>query len=139
MADIAPVPASVLLVSGSVAEIRAGGTVTAGAFVYRATDGDYEVAKADANTTDAVEGIALCGASNGQPLTMALPGSVVNMGATLSIGKVYALSDATAGAMMPVDDISNNEYVTQVGVALTAANLSFYTIVSNVLAAASVT
>jgi hypothetical protein len=138
MADITITAASVALVSGQKATVTAGGTVTAGMPVYRAADGHYEAARGNAATTDAVEFMSLNGASDGQPLSVALPGAVVNMGATLSLAKVYVLSETAAGGVAPVDDVLTTTYVTVLGVAQTTANMLFQPAVSSALAAAAV-
>jgi hypothetical protein len=69
---------------------------------------------------------------------VALPGAVVNMGATLSLAKVYVLSETAAGGVAPVDDVLTTTYVTVLGVAQTTANMLFQPAVSSALAAAAV-
>jgi hypothetical protein len=135
MADISVTAANVAFVSGSKRTLNAAETITAGQTLYETSSGTW--AKGDNNDTAAkavVGGIALNGASSGQPVTAALPGSVINMGATLTVGGVYVQS-ATAGGVAPVADIVSTNYVTILGVALTAANLSFNPVVSATQAA----
>jgi len=124
MADLSVVAADVLAVSGTTT-IRgtAGATITAGQLVYlNSSTGRYSLAQGDAATTDAVVGLAAHGASNGQPLQV-ITGGVVDLGVTLTVGEIYVLSAAAAGAIAPKGDLSNGEYVSIVGVAQTADNL----------------
>ena len=102
----------------------AGATITAGQAVYRAAaTGKLLLADADSATAEVrvVAGIALHGASDGQPLTIQTEGDI-NLGATLVVGAVYVL-DATAGAIAPAADLSIGEYTTVLGVASSASNL----------------
>ena len=81
--------------------------------------------------TASVVGIALNNASDGQPLTYAMPGSVVNMGATVTVGEIYVLS-GTAGGVAPEADLASDDYVVILGVGVTTANLKFSLINSGV-------
>lgn len=133
MADISITAANVVIVSGSASTGTAGETITAGQALYLNST-DNELYKADANDTAAkavVVGVALNGASNGQPLSYAPAGCVVNMGATLTVGTIYVLS-TTAGGVAPSTDLATSSYVTVLGVAQTAANLKLTTIISGV-------
>jgi len=124
MADLSVVAADVLGVSGNTT-IRgtAGATITAGQLVYlNSSTGRYSLAQGDAAATDAVVGLAAHGASNGQPLQI-ITGGVVDLGVTLTVGEIYVLSAAAAGAIAPKGDLSSGEYVSIVGVAQTADNL----------------
>lgn len=99
-----------------------GATITAGMPVYiDAADGLVKIA--DNNVSAALAttvGIALVGASSGQPIVYQTEGDI-NLGATLTVGEVYIVS-ATAGAIAPIGDVSTN-YVSVLGVARTAALL----------------
>lgn len=102
----------------------AGGTITAGMPVYLdSADSEYKACQANAATTDEAVGIALHAASDGQPLTL-LVGGDINMGATLTVGEVYVVSAAAAGGVAPIGDLTTGNYVTILGVATTASNLS---------------
>lgn len=89
---------------------KAGATITAGAVVYRdATDGTYKLADCD-DASAAVRdprGIALNGASSGQPLAIARKGDVT-IGATMTAGLVYYLSP-TAGQIGVVADVLSGD------------------------------
>lgn len=97
----------------------AGVAITAGQVVYLdSTDGRLKLA--DANSATAAQrspyGIALNGASAGQPVTVLTKGQVT-IGATLSGGIAYYLSN-TAGGIAPVADITGTgTYPTIVGIA----------------------
>lgn len=124
MADISVTAANVKIVSdAAVADGTAGATITAGQAVYLdETDNKFKLADADNTaTTAAVRGIALNGASDGQPIKVASSG-VLNMGATLTVGTIYVLS-GTAGGVCPASDLTSGDYVSLLGVAITAANL----------------
>lgn len=135
MADITITPGNV--VKGANAKTRtgrAGGTITAGMPVYSdaSDNGDFKAAQADAATTDAVVGIALHGASDGQPLTIVYEDDALNLGATLTVGQVYVLSAAAAGGIAPYSDLLQGDFVTVLGVATTAALLRLRINVSSV-------
>ena len=124
MADLSVVAADVVSVSGATT-IRgtAGVTITAGQLVYlNSTTGKYALANGDNAATDTVVGIAAHGASLNQPLQI-ITGGVVDLGVTLTVGEIYVLSAAAAGAIAPKGDLSSGEFVSVVGVAQTADNL----------------
>lgn len=57
-------------------------------------------------------------------------GSLVNLGATLAVGTVYAVS-ATVGGICPVADILSTQFVSIIGIATTTALLDFQPSISN--------
>jgi len=103
--------------------IQFGESVTQGMPVYKkASDGKYY--KADANVTSAeaaAVGIALTPNATDGYGVIATSG-LVDLGATLTLGETYYVSDS-AGAIMPAADVSTGEYVTQLGIATTTALL----------------
>jgi hypothetical protein len=102
----------------------AGATITAGQVVYRdPTTKKFLAVDADSGTEAVrnVFGIALNGASDGQPLMVQTEGDI-NLGATLVVGTTYVASD-TAGGIMPVADLEAGDYPTVLGVASAANNL----------------
>lgn len=122
MADVSITAANVLLVSGGTATAYAGAAVTAGQAIRKHTDkkmypSDCETSQA----TSAVDGIALNSAGIGQPVTYVKNGGVVAAGGTLVAGGRYVLS--AAGKIAPYADLAANDWITDVGVALTTANL----------------
>lgn len=126
MADLSITAASVVKVSGTPRVYTAGGTITAGQAVYIDT-GDSNTVKAADNNVSAlvatVAGIALNGAATGQPVSvLATASDVINLGATLTLGETYVLSD-DPGGIAPIADILTTQYVSIIGVAVTTANL----------------
>ncbi|MNL47456.1 hypothetical protein D3C87_1702470 [compost metagenome] len=119
MADISVTPSGVVIGSNAVIEHgTAGATVTAGQVVYKNTaTGKYELA--DNNSAAAAvrqpRGIALNGAANGQPLAIQKEGDIT-IGATLTAGAEYLLSD-TPGGICPRADLLTGEYVAVIGLA----------------------
>ncbi len=138
MTDLTITAASVANLSGVGKRLlgTAGGTITAGMPVRFGTNGRL-IASANTSLAAAkVDGIALNSASDGQPLSYQAEGSI-NLGATLAIGKVYVLS--AAGLISPVDDVTAADFVTVIGVGITAASLKLGICASDVAAAADVT
>lgn len=125
MADLTITAASV--VKGSTASVdrgTAGETVTAGKAVYLDdATGKYLLADSNSATVAArsPSGIALNGAANNQPLAVAR-GGPVTIGATLTPGVAYYLSD-TPGGICPVADVGSGEYSTILGIAKSASVL----------------
>jgi hypothetical protein len=133
MADITVTAANVIAGAGaSTRQVTAGETITAGQVVYKDTSaGDkYKLADADAVGTAAGGGIALNGASNGQPLTI-ITGGNLNPGATVTTGEVYVVS-TTAGGIAPLVDLLTGDFVTVLGTATTTSNINIQIQVSGV-------
>lgn len=139
MADLSQTAANVAIGSSTAPtrRVQYGESVTQGMPVYL-KESDSKYYQCDANDTAAkavAAGIALTpGATDGYGL-IAIPSdspgiSLVNLGATLAVGTVYAVS-ATKGAIAPVADISSTQYVTILGVATTASLLDLRIVVSN--------
>jgi hypothetical protein len=105
--------------------VTAGGTITAGMPVYKdAADSDkYKASRANVLATKDCDGIALNGAANGQPLSIATGEGDLNLGATLAVGEAYCVSDAVAGQIVPFGDLGAGDFVEIIGVAETASNL----------------
>lgn len=102
----------------------AGATITAGQSLYLDTsDGKWKLFDANSGTAAVrtLQGIALNGASNGQPLDVQTAGTI-NLGATLSVGLIY-VGSVTPGGIAPSADLATGWYTNVLGVALTAANL----------------
>jgi hypothetical protein len=140
MADISQAAASVAISGnkGQTRTVQYGEAVTQGMPLYQNTT-DSKWYQCDANDGLAKArcgAIALtAGAADGYGL-VALPAntdgvSLVNLGATLATGTAYAVS-ATKGAIAPVADISSTQFVTIIGVAISAALLDFQVTVCSV-------
>lgn len=94
----------------------AGATITAGQLVYRdSSTGKYLLADSNSATAAArtPRGMALNGASNGQPLAIVRKG-LVTTGATMTAGVGVYMSD-TPGGFCPVADVGSGEYSTFLG------------------------
>jgi hypothetical protein len=125
MADISITAASVIADSSAmISHETAGETITAGQVVYRAS-ATGRVSKADNNSGTAEVrsplGIALNGGAVGQPIAVAKVGPIT-IGATLTAGVTYYLSD-TPGGICPVADLTTGEYPVVLGVASSASVL----------------
>jgi len=125
MTDISITAANV--VAGSNAAVlggQAGETITAGQAVYKAAaTGKWMLADSNSATAEvrAAIGIALNGASLNQPLSVQTSG-LITIGATLTAGVAYYLSD-TPGGICPIADVGSGEYVCLIGLATTTAIL----------------
>ena len=119
MADIVITAANVLRVSGDFEVVTAGVTVTAGQVVYRDTsDGQYNLTGNSSLATSLAAGISLNGASVGQPLVVQTSGDIT-IGGTVAVGEVYLVS-ATGGLLAPEADVLTADYVTLLGVGISA-------------------
>lgn len=114
MADLTVTAASV--VAGPNAIIRegvAGVAITAGQAVYKNDQNNNRLALADCvaspQTANCV-GVALHGASAGQPLKYVESDDDFTPGATLVLGTPYVLSEA--GGIAPVGDLAAEDYLT---------------------------
>lgn len=102
----------------------AGATITAGQAVYADSGDSDEIKLADCDLSAAAAatvGIALHGATAGQPITYQV-GGLLTMGATLVAGDVYVLG-STAGAIHLIDDVTTGWRISILGVATTTAVL----------------
>jgi hypothetical protein len=133
MADVSVTAASVLrTASTSVVMGIAGATVTAGQPVYQdATDGlKLKPTDADVLASSQSVGIALHGASAGQPLQYAVSGSLT-FNAGFTVGQVYVCS-VNAGGIAPYADLATGDFVTVLGVATTTSNLKMGIVYSGI-------
>jgi hypothetical protein len=127
MSALSQTAASVVTGTGTThkTSVTAGGTLTAGMPVYKdLTDSNkHKAARANAAATAVVAGIALHGASSGQPLLIQNDGNI-NLGATLVLGETYCLSDAVAGQIVPIGDLGSSDYPTILGIAISTSILA---------------
>lgn len=124
MADISVTAASVIAASTATKEYgTAGATITAGQVVaLDDVTGEYVLADADGSATIRVpRGIALNGASDGQPLAIAKKGQIT-FNAALTAGVSYFLSP-TPGGIAPRADVLTGDYVTHLGIAISTTVL----------------
>lgn len=127
MADLVITAASVIAAAGASVDRNgiAGATETAGKTVYQdSATGKWLLADSNSATPAArvPGGIALNGASDGQPLAVCHGGDVT-IGATLVPGVAYYQSD-TPGGICPVADVGAGEYATLIGIAKSASVLT---------------
>jgi len=114
-----------------------GETITQGMPVYKSTtDQKYYKASAGTLVASKAEAIAMSAGVADGPGIIALPSNIpgvalVNLGATLAVGEVYAVS-ATAGAIAPYSDLVSTKFVTILGVATTTALLDLCCVASGV-------
>lgn len=124
----------------------AGATITAGQALYKSTsDGKWYRSFANDQTTGRCHGIALSAGVTDRPFVVALPPDsdklqdrYIDLGATLSVGKVYVTSASNLGGIRPIDDVSIDEYMTVIGVATAANRLRVRVINSDALTGAGV-
>lgn len=126
MADLSITAANVLAGSGATTENgTAGAAVTAGQVIYKdATTGKFLLADNNSVTAGARSpyGIALHAAAANQPLAIIRKGPVT-IGATLTAGTAYYLSD-TPGGICPVADLASGENVVLIGLAASTTVLN---------------
>jgi hypothetical protein len=126
MADLSITAANVIAGSGAKKKLgAAGATIVAGKVVYLdASDSEYKLADCDSATAAirSPAGIALNGASDGQPLVIIEEGPVA-IGATMTAGTTYYLSP-TAGGICPVADVLAGDYPVIIGVATSTTVLN---------------
>lgn len=136
MADLTITASNVKAQGGaSKGQKEAATTITAGK-VLVANSAGKAILASDASATLAVAiGIALHGASSGQPAEYQTSGRI-NLGVTLAIGKHYVLS--TAGAIAPVDDIAGGEFATYIGWAESTSILQLQILVASIAAVGAV-
>lgn len=103
-------------------DATAGATLTAGQVVYVDTSNTVQKAITTSAITAAARGIALNGASSGQPVRVMSAGTIT-IGGTVVIGKIYIVS-ATAGGVAPVTDTATTQFVTIIGIGVSATKIA---------------
>lgn len=126
MTNIAITAANVVKSSNAkIASGTYGATVTAGQVVYAdsADGGRLKLADADSATAAArvPVGIALNSGSAGQPADIQTEGRVT-IGGTVVVGTIYVLS-ATAGGIAPAADLVTGDYVSVLGIGVSASQI----------------
>ncbi len=127
MADLTQTPANVAIGS-SVSRVRvvqvAEAVVQGEPGYLDVTGGKYRKTDADASEEAArAAGIFLSPAPIDGFAVLAESGSVVNLGATLTVGETYVVS-AAAGKIAPIGDVASGWYVTILGVASSTSLLT---------------
>jgi len=101
----------------------AGVTITAGETLYTNASGQLALSQGTSATLAKCTGIALNGASPGQPVNYIKSGNLT-LNAALTVGITYCVSAANAGKIAPISDLSSGSYTFILGVATTTTNLS---------------
>lgn len=126
MVDIVITVASVVAGGSALTDTgTAGAAVTAGQAVYlEGSTWTYKLADNNSATAEArtPTGVALNGAAANQPLKIVKSGPVT-IGATLTAGVAYYLSDAPGG-ICPVADLLTGEYPCIIGIATSTTVLN---------------
>jgi predicted transcriptional regulator len=137
MADISVTASSVVPANANtgIARGTAGATITAGQAIYLdPADGKLKPAlSSDQTQSGNVVGIALNGASSGQPVAYAFSGDVT-FNAVLTAATVFVLGSAAGGisASADLDSSSNTRYGVVLGIATSTTNLRMGVIISGV-------
>jgi hypothetical protein len=125
MADLAVTAANVVRGTGaSVENGIAGAAITAGQTVYKdPADSKFRPCDADAGAAAArtTRGVALNSCAANQPLAVQVAGRLA-IGAAVTVGAIYVQSD-TAGGIMPAADLEAGDYVTVLGVGVSATDI----------------
>src|SRR3712207_6336757 len=111
MADLSITAASVAARgTGKTRDGAGGAEINAGQVVARDADVSFKMADSNSGTARLRSpiGIALHAAATGQPLKILTSGEIT-IGATLTAGVAYFLSD-TPGGICPAADLSSGEY-----------------------------
>jgi hypothetical protein len=82
----------------------------------------YLKSRANALATARCDGIALNSAALDQPLSVQRTGDI-DLGATLTVGEIYVVSDATAGKIRPASDLGTGDYPVILGVGKAADSM----------------
>ena len=130
MADLSITAASVVAGNGAPTKTgTAGATIAAGEVVYldTATTGKWQLADSDAASAEARGqtanvGIALNSAAANQPIVVQT-GGTVTLGAVLTAGTAYYLSD-TPGKICPLADVTGGDYYVLLGLAASTSVLN---------------
>lgn len=126
MADLTITAANVVAGADAARESgTAGETIAAGKAVYfSSTTKKWMLADSNSATAEArkATAIALNGASLNQPITVHKSGDIT-IGATLTAGTAYYLSD-TPGGICPLADVGSGEYVCLLGLAKSTSVLA---------------
>lgn len=108
---------------GRIQRIKYGATISVGQPLYLDTaDNEWKPADASAEATAKAKCIAVTPGVDGGNGWAAFTGSVILVGATLTDAAMYVVSD-TAGNLMPDSDLSTNDYVTNIGRAMSTSEL----------------
>lgn len=110
-------------VSGNVTTGDAGEALAAGDAVFvNSTGNTHDKADATSTTNAVAIGVQLLPTDSGAKSTVAANGSVIDVGAILTVGTIYCVS-ATSGKIAPQADLTTGDVLTILGVAETTSQL----------------
>lgn len=100
-----------------------GATVTAGQTCYLdSSTTTWKLAQSDGTAAEATcTSIAACGGGSGQPGKFYTAGAI-DPGFTVTVGTTYVLG-VTAGGIYPIADLAASDYVSIIGVGISASRL----------------
>lgn len=130
MADLSVTAANCVPAAGSlIGWGTSGATITAGKAIYlESSSNTWKLADNNSATAEVRQAtaLALTGSSAGQPVAYVTKDASVTLGATMTAGTDYYLSD-TPGGICPVADLASGEYPLTIGMATstTVIKLSF--------------
>lgn len=107
--------------------------IDAGQTAYLDTNvGKYRLGQANAQLTARIKGVAF-NRTNGanQWLRVITEGTLTGL-AGLVVGETYVQSDTVAGAVMPAADLTTADWVTWVGIALSATSLKLLPVIGDI-------
>lgn len=137
MADISITAANVLASSGATIrrEYLAGATITAGQVVYLNSSNQWVLADSNAGATgngvNDLRGIALNGASSGQPLSVVTNDPAFTTGGTMVNGATYYTGN-TAGAISNTVP-TTGDYPTVLGLGISTTKINLQPFASGVV------
>lgn len=101
------------------------GTITAGQLLYKNASNQLDLCDANLSALGAtIAGIALHGATAGQPIRYQITGDVtLGAGAAPAVGTIY-VAGATAGAINPAADLTTGWYTSVFGVGKTGNKIA---------------
>lgn len=123
MADISIVISNVIAGTSATTRVAtAGASITQGQPVYldSAASNQAKPARANADAASRAVGIALNGATSGQPVTYVTKDDNFTFGGTSTAGTILCVSAATAGNIAPSADLTTGNYVTPIGTTISA-------------------
>ena len=134
MADITQTAANVGMsgAGGSLKNRRGGEALTQGQPYYLSTsDGKAYRCDSDAAASAVAAGIVLTPCATDGYFVGAENGSIVDLGATLTVGETFCVS-TNVGAVAPIGDLTTGDFVTILGSASAADTLTLNIYVSGV-------
>ena len=124
MADLSQTAANVKLAAGTSVIVGVAGEALTQGQPAALSSGKWVRCRATTAPLANCGGIVLTPAALDEPVVIARPGTRVNLGATLAVGTVYAVS-ANLGGIAPIADLGSTQFITPIGTATTAAILLF--------------